>query len=239
MAGQQGGVEGSWVRVAEGDVSDGRVAVLFDLDGTLVDSIDLLVASMEYAFEGRERRPPLDEWLALIGTPLDAMLRRWAEGPADVARLRARYREHQLAKHDDMLKLYPGMVETVRALHAQGHALGVVTSKLEVGARRALKFAQVEECFSAVVGIDHTEKHKPEPEPVWHALDRLGMPRERALFVGDSTHDMHAGRAAGVYTVAVLWGPYTREQLAPTAPDAYIERFGELLPVVARRAGTQ
>lgn len=239
MAGQQGGVEGSWVRVAEGDVNDGRVAVLFDLDGTLVDSIDLLVASMEYAFEGRERRPPLDEWLALIGTPLDAMLRRWAEGPADVERLRARYREHQLAKHDDMLKLYPGMVETVRALHAQGHALGVVTSKLEVGARRALKFAQVEECFSAVVGIDHTEKHKPEPEPVWHALERLGMPRERALFVGDSTHDMHAGRAAGVYTVAVLWGPYTREQLAPTAPDTYIERFGELLPVVARRAGTQ
>lgn len=217
-------------------MSDGRVAVLFDLDGTLVDSIDLLVASMEYSFEGRERRPSVEDWLALIGTPLDAMLARWAEGSADVERLRARYREHQLEHHDAMIKLYPGMVETVRELHAAGHPLAVVTSKLEVGARRALKFAQVEDCFAAVVGIDHTAKHKPEPEPVWHALERLAMPRERAMFVGDSTHDMHAGRAAGVYTVAVLWGPYTREQLAPTAPDALIAGFDELAPIVERLA---
>lgn len=217
-------------------MSDGRVAVLFDLDGTLVDSIDLLVASMEYSFEGRERRPSVAEWLALIGTPLDAMLARWAEGAADVERLRARYREHQLTHHDAMIKLYPGMVETVRELNAAGHPLAVVTSKLEVGARRALKFARIEECFEAVVGIDHTAKHKPEPEPVWHALERLGMPRERAMFVGDSTHDMHAGRAAGVYTVAVLWGPYTREQLEPTAPDAFIAAFDELSPIVERLA---
>ena len=213
-------------------MSDGRVAVLFDLDGTLVDSIDLLVASMEYAFEGREKRPPLAEWLALIGTPLDAMLARWAEGPGDVELLRARYREHQLAKHDEMIKLYPGMVETVRELHAAGHPLAVVTSKLEVGARRALKFARIEECFAAVVGIDHTTRHKPDPEPVHFALSRLGVPAAQAMFVGDSTHDMQAGRAAGVYTVAALWGPYTREQLAPTAPDAFIASFDELRAVV-------
>lgn len=217
-------------------MNERRVAVLFDLDGTLVDSIELLVASMEYSFEGRDRRPSVAEWLPLIGTPLDAMLARWAEGPADVEALRARYREHQLAKHDEMLKLYPGMVETVRALHAAGHPLAVVTSKLEVGARRALKFAQIEECFTAVVGIDHTAKHKPEPEPVWHALERLQMPRERAMFVGDSTHDMHAGRAAGVYTVAALWGPYTRAQLEPTTPDAFIASFDELMPLVTRLA---
>ncbi len=215
-------------------MNDGRLALLFDLDGTLVDSIELLVASMEYSFEGRERRPSVAEWLALIGTPLDAMLARWADGPADVEQLRARYREHQLAKHDAMLKLYPGMVEAVRALHAEGHALAVVTSKLEVGARRALKFAQIEDCFTAVVGIDHTTKHKPEPEPVWYALERLGMPRERALFVGDSTHDMLAGRAAGVRTAAVLWGPYRRDELAPTTPDYWLERAEDLEPLVQR-----
>ena len=80
----------------------------------------------------------------------------------------------------------------------------MVTSKLEEGARRSLKFIGVEECFQAVVGIDATVKHKPEPEPVWFALDRLGgVPRERAVFVGDSTHDMHAGNAAGVVTAAI------------------------------------
>jgi pyrophosphatase PpaX len=212
---------------------ESRIAVLFDLDGTLVDSIELLVASMEYSFEGRALRPTVDEWLVLIGTPLDKMLARWAADAADVELLRARYREHQLAKHDEMIKLYPGMVETVRALHAAGHPLAVVTSKLEVGARRALKFAKVEECFTAVVGIDHTAKHKPEPEPVWHALELLGVPCERAVFVGDSTHDMEAGRAAGVATVAVLWGPYTRAQLEPTEPDYYLEEFAGLLPLVA------
>lgn len=212
------------------------IAVLFDLDGTLVDSIELLLASMEYSFAGRLLRPPVDEWLALIGTPLDKMLARWAVDAADVDALRARYREHQLAKHDEMIKLYPGMVETVRALHAAGHPLAVVTSKLEAGARRALKLAQIEDCFAAVVGIDQTTKHKPEPEPVWYALEQLGVAKERAMFVGDSTHDMEAGRAAGVTTVAVLWGPYTRAQLEPTAPDYYVSRFSELLEIATARS---
>lgn len=227
-------MEGARICVAEGFVSERPIAVLFDLDGTLVDSIELLVASMEYSFEGRALRPPLAEWLALIGTPLDKMLARWAVDAEDVDFLRARYREHQLAKHDEMIKLYPGMVETVRALHAAGHPLAVVTSKLEVGARRALKFAQIEECFDVVVGIDQTIKHKPEPEPVWYALEHLGVARERAIFVGDSTHDMEAGRAAGVSTVAVLWGPYTREQLEPTHPRYYVSDFTELRAIVSR-----
>lgn len=227
-------MEGAGLCVAEGDVRDGRLAVLFDLDGTLVDSIDLLVASMEYSFQGRTRRPSTAEWLALVGMPLEAMLGRWAEGKEDVALLRARYREHQLAHHDSMVKLYPGMVDTVRALHDAGHHLAVVTSKLEEGARRALRLARIEECFNVVVGLDQTTKHKPEPEPVLYALDRLGVAATHAMFVGDSTHDMQAGRAAGVFTAAVLWGPYTREQLAPTAPDVFVERFDELRDVVDR-----
>lgn len=208
------------------------MAVLFDLDGTLVDSIELLIASMEYSFEGRTRRPSVAEWVQLIGTPLDTMLANWAESADDVVALRARYREHQLLWHDSMVKLYPGMVDTVRALHAAGHPLGIVTSKMEYGARRALKLAGIESCFDVVVGIEQTTKHKPEPEPVWYALEKLGASRERAIFVGDSTHDMHAGRAAGVTTVAALWGPYTRAQLEDTKPDFWVKDFAELRRVV-------
>ena len=91
----------------------GRIAVLFDLDGTLVDSIDLLVASMEYAFSDRVRRPPVSEWKAGIGTPLDSMIRPWAEDEADVVFLRERYREYQIANHDARTSAYPGVVETV------------------------------------------------------------------------------------------------------------------------------
>lgn len=212
-------------------------AVLFDLDGTLVDSIELLVRSMEFAFADRTRRPPRDEWIAAIGTPLDAMLARWADGDADVAFLKARYREHQLAHHDAMTHEYPGAVATVRALHAAGHPIGLVTSKLEVGARRALRLLDIEACFHAVVGMDATARHKPEPEPVWYALEALGgIPPRRALFVGDSTHDMRAGRAAGVRTAAALWGPFSRDQLAPTAPDHWLETIDEVRGLVTRLA---
>lgn len=210
------------------------MAVLFDLDGTLVDSIGLLVASMEYAYEGRARRPAVAEWVRLIGTPLDAMLGRWADSPEDVELLRARYRAFQIENHDAMTTAYPGTVETIRALHAEGHALAVVTSKLEVGARRSLKFLDVEDCFQAVVGIDHTTRHKPHPEPVHHALQLLDLPASRAVFVGDSTHDMHAGRAAGVRTAAATWGPYTREELTPTQPDYWLETMSDVRALVAR-----
>lgn len=214
-----------------------RFAVLFDLDGTLVDSIGLLVQSMEYAYEGRMHRPTISEWVQLIGTPLDDMLGRWAENAADVDLLKARYREHQFAKHDEMTTAYPGAVETIRALHAAGHPLAVVTSKLEMGARRSLKFIGVEECFSTVVGIDQTTRHKPDPAPVLHALSLLGAAPSEALFIGDSTHDMHAGRAASVRTAAALWGPYSRAELEPTRPDYWLTGMHEVLPLVERLAG--
>lgn len=207
-------------------------AVLFDLDGTLVDSIDLLVTSMEFAFDGRTRRPPVDEWVAMIGTPLDTMLAHWADGPDDVQALRARYREFQFAHHDAKTRAYPGAVETVRALHASGVRLAVVTSKLEVGARRSLGFVGIEDCFTAVVGIDHTVRHKPEPEPVLHALRLLDVSTTRAVFIGDSTHDMYAGRAAGVTTAAALWGPYDRAQLECTTPTFWLSHMRDILPLV-------
>lgn len=213
-----------------------RLAVLFDLDGTLVDSIDLLVTSMEYAYEGRTKRPQVAEWIQLIGTPLDDMLGRWAENAEDVDFLKARYREHQIAKHDAMTTAYPGAVEAIRALYAAGHPLAVVTSKLEVGARRSLRFIGVEECFTTVVGIDQTVRHKPDPEPVLHALAVLGVAPEQALFIGDSTHDMRAGRAASVRTAAALWGPYSRAELEPTDPDYWLTGMDEVMPLVSRLA---
>lgn len=211
-------------------------AVLFDLDGTLIDSIALLIASMEYAFGDREHRPPVTDWVAAIGTPLDAMLRRWAVSDADVVQLRARYRTYQLEHHDAMTAAYPQVVEVVRALCDAGHPLAIVTSKLEAGARRSLAHIGIEDCFRAVVGIDATTRHKPLPEPVWHALDRLGVPRERALFVGDSTHDMHAGNAAGVATAAALWGPFSRAQLETARPQHWLTGMHEVTPLAGTLA---
>jgi pyrophosphatase PpaX len=176
----------------------------------------------------------VDEWIAAIGTPLDAMLRRWATDDADVRVLLTRYREFQSANHDRMTRAYPGAAEMVRELHAAGRPMAVVTSKLEHGARKSLAFIGIEECFAAVVGIDATTRHKPEPEPVWYALEQLGAPpRERTVFIGDSVHDMRSGNAAGVHTAAALWGPSTRSQLEPGTPTWWMESFTDLPPIVA------
>jgi pyrophosphatase PpaX len=212
-------------------------AVLFDLDGTLIDSIGLILASMEYAYEGRAHRPSTEEWVAAIGTPLDGMLRRWARDDADVAHLRARYREYTLIHHDAMTTAYPGAVETVRELHAAGHPLAIVTSKLEVGARRSLTYLGIEQCFTAVIGLDSTTRHKPDPEPVRHALVRLGgIAPGRALFVGDSVHDVHSGNAAGVATAAALWGPSTRDELVASNPSHWLRDYADVRALVSRLA---
>ena len=211
--------------------------VLFDLDGTLIDSIPLILASMRHAFAGHPRAPTDAEWSALIGTPLDKMIRRWAVDEADVERLKARYKEHQWAHHDAMVRPFPGVPELLDALQARGVRMALVTSKLEPSARRSLDLLGLTRHFEAVVGLESTERHKPEPEPVLHALERLGARPEEAAFVGDSPHDVLSGNAAGVPTVATLWGPFSREDLAPARPAAWAASPGEVLGVLEGLAG--
>jgi pyrophosphatase PpaX len=207
-------------------------AVLFDLDGTLIDSVPLIVASMQHAFAGRERAPTVKEWVALIGTPLEAMIRRWGEDEADVAILRERYKEHQWANHDGMVRAFPGVPEVLDVLTARGVRMAVVTSKLEPSARRSLEFLGLSRHFEAVVGLESTVRHKPDPEPVRFAMARLEAVASDAAFIGDSPHDVLAGNAAGVVTVAALWGPFTRDELAVARPRAWAENASDLLPVL-------
>jgi pyrophosphatase PpaX len=209
-------------------------AVLFDLDGTLIDSIDLIVNSALYAFEKCGRPAPAAEaWLADLGLPLRTMFGRFIDDQARMDELVAGYREYQLANHDRLVRPYDEVSSTLEALHDRGYELAVVTSKSEPLARRGLAHVGLEGVFDVIVGLESCTRHKPDPEPVHTALDRLGIEPAAAAFVGDSPHDMAAGRAAGVTTVAALWGPFSRSQLARSEPDYYIERMSELLPIVA------
>lgn len=207
-------------------------AVLFDLDGTLIDSIPLIVASMRHAFDGHPHPPSVAEWVALVGTPLDTMIRRWAVDEADVARLKERYKEHQWAHHDAMVRAFPGVPGMLERLGGRGVRMAVVTSKLERSARRSLEFVGLLRHFELVVGLEATLRHKPDPEPVLHAVRHLGAPAGGAAFVGDSPHDVEAGNAAGVATVATLWGPFSRAALAPARPRAWAERVEDVLPAL-------
>ncbi|BDG06635.1 HAD family hydrolase [Anaeromyxobacter oryzae] len=208
------------------------MAILFDLDGTLVDTVPLILATVRHAFDGYGWCPSEAEWIAGIGTPLRTQLAGFARAPEDVELLQARYRRFWLAEHDRMTRCFPGALEVVERLAARGHPLGVVTAKVEEGAWRTLRHTGLDRSMGAVVGADSCARAKPDPEPVLLALSRLGRPPSEALLLGDSPHDLVAGRRAGVRTAAALWGACSAEALAAAEPDHRLATIGELLALV-------
>ena len=211
-----------------------RPTILFDLDGTLIDSIELILNSARYAFEKLERQaPPDSEWLGGVGIPLFTMFGRYARDKEDVGALIAAYREYQLANHDRLTRCYDNVVDTVKSLKARGHEIGIVTSKSEALALRGLAHVGLARYMDTIVGCDGSTRHKPDPEPVQIALTRLGCSPSDALFVGDSVHDIIAGNAAGVRTVAATWGAFTRSDLERASPSLYLDDISSLLDIVA------
>jgi pyrophosphatase PpaX len=209
---------------------DERTALLFDLDGTIVDTIELIMGSMEYAFSEFEGpRPSREEWLEGLGIPLRTQLAARARSVEELDWMIAKYRLYQGEHHDRMTVLYPGMADVLRELRRRGHPMGIVTSKFHAGAVKALAHVECIDFFDVIVGGDTLERAKPDPDPVLHAIAELGVPAENAVMIGDSPHDIRAGRAAGARTAAVLWGPFTREHLQPAEPDRWVERVEGLL----------
>jgi len=209
--------------------------LLFDLDGTLIDSIELILSSMRHAFEGYEGRAPTDdEWRALIGRPLIDSFREFVRHEPEIDRLVGRYREFQLQHHDRLVRPYDGVVAVIRDFARAGHPMALVTSKADWLAKRALVHVGLDDAIPVVVGCDSCTRHKPHPEPVERALALLRATPEDAIFVGDSPHDVEAGRAAGVYTVGVTWGAFTPDEMARSGADLVIHGIEELPGVVDR-----
>ena len=202
---------------------------LFDLDGTLIDSIELILRSYRHTLRTHRGHEPADEvWMRGLGTPLSVQFRHFTEDPAEIEAMVATYRAYNLAHHDELVRPYDGVVDAVHTLARAGKTLGLVTSKLKSGALRGLQVAGLETAFTVIVGADDVEHPKPHPEPVLTALERLGVPAAGAVFIGDSRHDIVCGRAAGVKTAAVLWGPFDRSHLADLEPDYWLETPADL-----------
>ncbi len=207
--------------------------VLFDLDGTLIDSVRLILDSYHHTLATHGQPPRSDpDLLAGVGTPLRVHLRKYAGSESEMEAMIVTYRDYNLAHHDAAIRAYPGVVEMVRRLQGSGFRMGVVTSKLEAGARRGLRLVGLEDAMEVIVGPEHVTNPKPHPEPVLRAVALLGADPDSTMFVGDSLHDMFAGRAAGVSTAAVLWGPFDRMHLQPAAPDYFVATPAELERVI-------
>jgi pyrophosphatase PpaX len=198
--------------------------VLFDLDGTLIDSVELILRSYRHTLRTHRGMEPPDElWLRGLGTPIRVQLRHWTEDPAEIEAMTETYTTYNLAHHDELVRPYDGVVSAVTQLHARGTRLGLVTSKVRSTALRGLQVAGIDGAFEAIVGADEVRHPKPHPEPVLLALERLGATAGDTVFVGDSRHDIVCGRAAGVATAAALWGPFDRQHLEDLDPDYWLD----------------
>jgi pyrophosphatase PpaX len=206
--------------------------VLFDLDGTVVDSGAIILASMRHATRevlGQEFED--HELLQAVGGPgLEAQFAVFA--PDQVDELVRVYRAHNEPLHDD-LEACAGMEEVLVRLHEEGRRLGVVTAKRRSTVELAFASVPLSHLFETIVGGDETERHKPDPEPLLLAAERMGADPRQAAYVGDSPFDIRAAQAAGMYAVAVTWGRiHDRGRLEREHPDAIADTAEELLELL-------
>lgn len=206
--------------------------ILFDLDGTIVDTNELILQSFEHTlkefFPGQYTRADI---LPHMGKTLVTQMGIWGE-QSQVQDMIETYRKFNLEQHDRLVAIFPNVQETLKKLHHMGCKMAIVTSKMRLTADMALKMFDLEPYMSAVITLDDTDKHKPEPEPLLLAMQKIGASPEQTLMVGDSPYDILGGQAAGTATCGVAWSLRGPEGLKDYKPDFIIENITELLEIV-------
>ena len=204
--------------------------MLFDLDGTLIDSIHLIKECFRLTL--KEHVPETEysesDILEMIGPPLSVTFAPMADTEEKLAAMITSYRKYYKELEFSLVSVFPHVVETLRQLKEKGFYLGVVTTKFRESAEPSLRYFEIERYLDVLIGLDDAEKHKPHPEPILKALD--GLPHHQVLMVGDAPSDIMAGKNAGVLTCGVSWS-IKKAELEATKPDYWITDFRELIAI--------
>jgi pyrophosphatase PpaX len=209
-------------------------AALFDFDGTLVDTTEMIHQSMRHAASSVLGRDdiPREVLLANVGQPLPRQMELIDAENAEL--LLDAYRSHHEEHHDDLIGEFPGIEESLSRLHSAGIKVAVVTSKRRTSVEMALKnFPGLRNVVDRFVTMEDTTEHKPHPEPLLRGLELLGkVPKEEAVYVGDSPFDVGAAKAAGVRSVAVSWGAFSEDTLRAAEPDHLVPDIDSAVDVL-------
>jgi pyrophosphatase PpaX len=205
--------------------------ILFDLDGTLIDTNELIISTylhtLEKYYPGKYKR---EDVLPFLGPTLHEVFEKM--NPERVEEMVLEYRTYNLANHDLLVKEFVGVMETIETLKKKGYKLAIVTTKREDVAFKGLRLMKLDPFFDVMIAYDHVKKVKPDPEPIFLALEKLDSKPEETLMVGDNFHDVLAGKNAGTKTAGVAWTIKGRAYLAKFEPDYMLENMTDLLTIL-------
>ena len=206
-------------------------ALLFDFDGTLLDTNELIIQSFQHVLEkhypGRYSR---EEILPFLGPTLTEIFT--LVDPDRIEQFTTEYRAWNIANHDALSSEFDGVSETMRLLKNEGFKMAIVSTKINYMVQKGLDLLDVEGVFDVVIGYDDVSKTKPDPEPILLALERLGVEPEEAMMIGDNYHDIVGGQNAGVRTAGVAWTAKGEEFLQKYHPDYMLQHISDLIPIV-------
>lgn len=215
--------------------------ILFDFDGTIMDTNNVILMSWQHTFRTLENREADEgELTKTFGEPLDITIRRFfPDVPVDESI--EIYRSYQRENFTGLITLFPGMAELLKELKTQGYKIGLVTSRLYHTTVQGLEKYGIKEYFDAIVTPEDTDRHKPDPEPILIALQKLGAEPEAAVMLGDTLFDLKCAKNAHVESVLVSWSlalrGATRETLGDDAPDYIIDSPEELFEILSPQGG--
>ncbi|MCQ6278740.1 pyrophosphatase PpaX [Bacillus sp. EB600] len=205
--------------------------ILFDLDGTLIDTNELIISSFLHTlgkyYPNKYQR---EDVLPFMGPSLDETFGSIA--PDRVEEMIREYRTYNNANHDFLVKEFIGVNQTIEILKDKGFKLAIVSTKILDTINKGLKLTKLDPYFDTIIALDHVSKAKPDPESIFKALDQLDSTKEQAIMVGDNFHDILAGKNAGTKTAGVAWTAKGRDYLAQFKPDYMLDEMSDLLKIV-------
>lgn len=212
-------------------------AVLFDLDGTIIDTNELIIESFLHALKGIVPESfGRTHIIPSMGQPLTMQLQQFS-GWQNVDDLTRLYREYNHLRHDEMVSLFPSVAEVIRALHEADIKIGIVTTKMRASSIRALELLGVYKYVDTLVALDDVQHAKPDPEPVAKAIAALKVDAAATFMVGDSSVDMKSAIAAGAIPVGVAWSLKGADLLFESGATCMLHEMNELLTLCGIAGG--